>query len=380
MRGIRRNPGVNPAHRDDMRIGIIGDAIDAQSGGIHVYTSELVRALGALGGSQEYILVRERRAPPIPGIRQVVIPNLRAGMVFAAFRLLVVVPLVLRWYRVDAVVESAHFGPFNLPRRIRRVTVIHDLTPVLFPHQHQYVSQRLQRLFLRRVLLRADLILSNSNHTTTDIRRYEPRVADRIKTIHLGTPRGLGQVAASPVKLGGRPYWLSVGTIEPRKNLVRLLDAYRCFREETGAMVMLVIVGQRGWKSAPFFEALSQHPYRSDIHLPGYVSREELAALYSHSLGLLYVSTYEGFGLPVLEAFSYGCPVICSEVASLPEVGGPVARYVDPMDPASIAGAMTELYREPAGVTSALKQAAKARAAAFSWERYARELVTALRE
>ncbi len=362
-----------------MRIGIIGDAIDAQSGGIHIYTVELVRALAELAGDDEYILVRERHEPRIPGVRQVVIPNLRIGLVFAAFRLLVLVPLVLRWHRVDAVVEPAHFGPFNLPRRIRRITVIHDLTPVLFPHHHQYVSQRLQRLFLRRILRRADLVLSNSNHTTADIRRFEPQVSDRIKTLHLGTPGGLAPVAARPADMEEHAYWLSVGTIEPRKNLVRLLEAYRRFREETGAQVKLVVVGRRGWKAAAFFEALARHPYRADIELPGYVTRETLASLYSHSLGLLYVSEYEGFGLPVLEAFSCGCPVICSQVASLPEVGGPVARYVDPLDPASIAGGMADLYRASPGAVAAVRAAAIERAATFSWGTYARECMAALR-
>lgn len=357
-----------------MRIAIIADPIDNQRGGVHVYTRELVQHLLRQPGEHEWFLVRERFDPDLQGARQIVIPNIRIGLGLAALRLFLLVPLVLWWHKVDVVFEPAHFGPFNLPRRIRRVTMIHDLTPLLFPHYHRYHSQLLQKIFLPGILRRASLILANSKHTASDIRRHFPAVSDRIATIPLGSdpvfrPTPEPELLTA-LQLPG-PYWLAVGTIEPRKNLVRLLEAYRLYRESDRPFTALVIVGQRGWKAEPFYEALASHPFREDILLTGYVSDEQLAALYSHALALVYPSEYEGFGLPVLEAMACGCPVICSDRSSLPEVGGEVARYVDPMDTPALVRAMDEIAGLDASGRDALKARCLRRAAGFGWEEHA---------
>lgn len=365
-----------------MKIAIIADPIDNQKGGIHVFTRELVRALLAADSENEYILIREKRGPVIDGARQLVIPNNRTGLGLAALRLFFIVPLVLWWHKVDAVLEPAHFGPFNLPRRIKRITAIHDLTPLLFSHYHRYHSQLLQKVFLKGILRKASLILSNSKHTTNDLKAHFPFTAPKIATIHLGHEPGFSPRASRAIldALGvHRPYWLSVGTIEPRKNLVRLLEAYRIFRSEVQEEVFLLIVGQKGWKSEAFFEALEQHPYRADIRLTGFVSDEGLAELYSHAVGLAYPSEYEGFGLPVLEAFACGCPVVCSETSSLPEVGGEVAWYANPYDEKDIAQQLIAMYRLPGEARRQLKQAALRRASAFTWEKYAAECLRAFR-
>lgn len=365
-----------------MKIAILADPIDNQKGGIHVFTRELVRVLLATDQENEYILVREKRDPALQGVEQIIIPNNRIGLGLAALRLFFIVPLVLWWHRVDAVLEPAHFGPFNLPRRIKRITAIHDLTPILFSHYHRFHSQLLQKIFLKGILRRASLILSNSRHTTRDLEEHYPFTANKIATIHLGPEPGF-QPATGRQFLEqqniSHSYWLSVGTIEPRKNLVRLLEAYRIFREQSEEQVLLMIVGQRGWKSEAFFEALESHPFRADILLTGFVADSALAELYTHSIGLVYPSEYEGFGLPVLEAFACGCPVVCSNVSSLPEVGGEVARYVEPYNTDSIAQQMIALYRLSAVERQGLKEAALRRAAEFSWERYAANCIEAFR-
>jgi glycosyltransferase involved in cell wall biosynthesis len=365
-----------------MRIAIIADPIDNQKGGIHVYTREMVRALLENDRENEYILLREKHDPELAGVRQIVIPNIRVGMGLAALRLFFIVPLILWWNKVDAVLEPAHFGPFNLPRHIKRITAIHDLTPILFPQYHRWHSQLLQKLFLQSILRRASLILSNSRHTTRDLEQHYPFTQGRIATIHLGPQPGFQPqrsrdfLEAQHIR---QAYWLAVGTIEPRKNLVRLLAAYRLFRERTAESAPLVIVGQRGWKAEAFYEALEAHPFREDILLVGFVPDQALAELYSHAIGLVYPSEYEGFGLPVLEALACGCPVICSAVSSLPEVGGELAYYVDPYDVESIAQQMMALHALPAPARADLKAAAAAWAAGFSWQRYARECVEAFK-
>lgn len=364
-----------------MKIAIIADPIDNQKGGVHVYTRELVNALLANPGKHSFLLIRERKDPELTGAQQVAIPNIRIGLGLAALRLFFLVPLVLRWHRVDAVLEPAHFGPFNLPGRIKRITMIHDLTPLRFPQYHRFHSQLLQRIFLKGILKRAHLVLANSWHTASDIEAYFPFTRGKVRAIHLGCDPSFRENPdrSIPDRLDvGPTYWLNVGTIEPRKNLSRLLEAYRQFREGHPERIPLVITGQRGWKADTFYEALEAHPNKDDIILTGYVSDEALSMLYSHALGLIYPSEYEGFGLPVLEAMSCGCPVICSSVSSLPEVGGEAALYCDPMDASTIERRMEEIYGMTESERRSMKENSLLQASRFSWKGHAAELVAVL--
>ncbi len=360
------------------RVAIIADPIDNQKGGVHVYTRELVSGLKPYSEYIDIILIRERFDPDLTEFRQIVIPNVRIGLGLAALRLFFIVPIVLWWNRVDVVVEPAHFGPFNLPSGIKRVTVIHDLTPLLFPQYHRYHSQLLQKIFLKGILRRASLIVANSDYTASDIDRVFPFTQGKVVAIHLGFEPGMKPVGNEKFidhLVGKKRFWLAVGTIEPRKNLHRLLTAYQQFRASTLVCIPLVIVGERGWKADSFFEALAHHPFKSDIHLTGYVTQDQLIELYSQAIGLVYPSEYEGFGLPVLEAFACACPVICSRVSSLPEVGGDIAWYVDPFDEADLADQMERLYQLPDDDRMRLKQKCLDRSVLFNWDIHAREFV-----
>ncbi len=367
-----------------MKVAIIADPIDNQKGGIHVYTRELVRALAAHGREHEYLIVRERHDPELRAMEQLPIPNFRFGLGLSALRLFFYVPWVLRKHQVDAVLEPAHFGPFNLPARIRRITMMHDLTPILFPQYHNWHSQQLQRWFLPGILKRAALVLSNSQNTERDLHQHYPQTRGKVKTILLGADHLQRQRTESRAYLDeiglAQPYLLSVGTIEPRKNLVRLLEAYTSFRQAVPQAVRLVIAGQRGWKSEAFFEALQRHPYQKDILLPGFVPDAGLTELYSHALGMVYPSEYEGFGFPVLEAYSCGCPVVCADNSSLPEVGGKWAFYHDAHDSSSLAQALLRFYQSPASKRLELQHALSAWASRFTWAGYVKELEQALTE
>lgn len=364
-----------------MKIAIIADPIDNQKGGVHVYTKEVVNGLIAAHSHHTFMLVRERKDLSLLNVKQIVIPNIRIGLGLAALRLFIIVPLVLWWNKVDAVFEPAHFGPFNLPRRIRRITMIHDLTPFLFPHYHRFHSQILQKIFLPGILRRANVILANSVHTAKDILRFFPDTRSKVVPILLGCDPIFKPMPASQfLEEAGihKPYWLAVGTIEPRKNLVRLLDAFAQWRKINDNNGQLVIVGQKGWRSEAFYEALEKHPYTSSIVLTGYVSDESLAVLYTHAVGLIYPSEYEGFGLPVLEALNCGCPVICSGVSSLPEVGGSAVLYVDPLDISNIVTQMTTLFSLSEEERNHKISASLAQAAKFRWSNHVQTLLKIL--
>ncbi|MCG8327581.1 MAG: glycosyltransferase family 4 protein [Chitinophagales bacterium] len=360
-----------------MKVAIIADPIDNQKGGIHVYTRELVKALATHSQHHEYLLLRERIDPDLEGIEQIAVPNFRWGLGIAALRQFFAVPWILARKGVDAVLEPAHFGPFNLPKRIHRITMMHDLTPILFPQYHNWHSQQLQKIFLPGILRRAKLVLSNSQNTTRDLHQHYPQTKNKTATILLGVDHIQRERTRQRTFLNQKeiqsPYWLSVGTIEPRKNLVRLLEAYRLFRDKHNEKTLLLIVGQKGWKSESFFEALEQHPYREDIILPGFVPDEALTELYSHALALIYPSEYEGFGFPVLEAYGCGCPVVCADNSSLPEVGGKWAFYHDAYDAHSIYQAMQSLSNLSDTQRHQLQLEVIKWADSFTWKKYVEE-------
>jgi glycosyltransferase involved in cell wall biosynthesis len=161
-------------------------------------------------------------------------------------------------------------------------------------------------------------------------------------------------------------FWLSVGTIEPRKNHARLLDAYRILKSKSGSAMPLVLAGGKGWLMERFDTLTAGLEPNRDVVLPGYVSDSELQWLFRNCFGFVYPSLFEGFGMPVLEALSCGAPVLCSDTTSLPEAAGPGAILFDPLDSNGIAAAMERLLKEDASRT-ALKATGFEHAKRFSW-------------
>ncbi|MBX2877805.1 MAG: glycosyltransferase family 4 protein [Saprospiraceae bacterium] len=356
-----------------MKIAILADPLDNQNAGVHSYTKGMVEALVDFDNENEYLLIRQQKDSTLPErIRQITVPNFTYLPGFASFRLFFIIPMLLRWHRVDIVLEPAHFGPFNLPRSVKRITVIHDLTPLMFPHYHPWIGGLLQRLFLKRILQKTDLILAVSKNTADDLATTFPFTTDKTSVIYPGRDPFFRPEFSDAVlrkwKLSA-PYFLCVGTIEPRKNLLLLLKAYQQFRIKHKDRVMLLLVGGRGWKYEVFYEELAVHPFREDILLTGYVEKQDLPALYTHALATIYPSYYEGFGLPVLEAMTCGGVVISSDQASLPEVAGDAALYFHPEDVKGLLQHMlTITQRKDLG--EEIRNQSLQQAAGFSWEAY----------
>jgi glycosyltransferase involved in cell wall biosynthesis len=362
-----------------MTIAIIADPLDNQRAGVHVYVRELVRELADYEGPHTFLLIREK-ADPALDLRQIEVANIHAPVGYASLRLFVLIPRLLTKLEVDVVFEPAHFGPFNLPRNIRRVTMIHDLTPILFPEHHRFHSRLLQQLFLKRILRRTDLVLTNSLHTSSDVERVYPFTKGKVTTIHLGRDESFrpdaGQEFRQTYDLD-HPYFLYVGTVEPRKNLLLLLEAYQAFRERHPSPTPLVIVGQKGWKSQSFYDAVAAHPYQENIRLTGFVEQRLLPQAYTSALALVYPSIYEGFGFPVLEALACGTNVVCPANSSLPEVGGELAYYYPTHDAAALTNRLLEVAQGGPEVDQRAA-AGPAWAADFSWRTYAANFVRAV--
>nr|MBS0037461.1 glycosyltransferase family 4 protein [Saprospiraceae bacterium] len=359
-----------------MRVAVIADPLDNQNAGVHVYTREMIRSMIASNPGHELILIREKKDPKIKGVRQIGVWNTRLPIGFASLRLFILIPLILRWHRVDAVIEPAHFGPFNLPASVKRITVIHDLTPVLFPGLHRWHSQLLQRLFLKGIMRNADLIVANSEHTKRDICNYAPEVCEKVVRIYPSTAEGPVKFSEAVLKQYGirPPYFLTVGTVEPRKNHAWILDAFEEFKSREMSNCQLVISGGRGWKSNSFFEKMENHPFRKDIVYTGFVPDEHLPSIYHFSIAMLYPSQYEGFGLPVLEAIRWGTIPVVRKNSSLPEVAGPSAFYIrgeDAIEFGKLLGELSSLNKEERlKILRPLREFTEK----FSWDNFGMEL------
>ena len=297
--------------------------VDDQVAGIHRVASEVIRILDKIQHPElEFIIFRQKREKQILS-KQIVFPKLRIpGMSF--FRLFLIVPFISRLYKTNAVVEFAHFGPFNLPKRTRRITYIHDLTPILFHKFHVFNGWFLHELFLNRILKNADLIFADSQNTAKDLVKHYPVSRDKITVNYLGVSDQFSkkedQKLLSRYEVN-RPYFIYVGTIEPRKGIHTLLEAFEIFKKEDREDHDLLIIGSMGWKMDSFEKLIDNHPFKENIKYLGFVQLEELVAFYTMAKFLILPSRYEGFGLPIIEAMYCGTRSIVAKNSSLKEIG-----------------------------------------------------------
>lgn len=351
-------------------VAILADPLDDQNAGIHVYTREAIDAL--LQCDQfNYILIRQKKGIyDSQNVQEIVIPT-NQSLLDKFIRTFIKIPRLIKKLNPDIVIEPAHFGPFNIQKRIKRVTIIHDLTPIKFPHWHRLHSQLLQRFFLRGILKRASLVLTNSKNTLKDLNSHYPFTSEKSIMIYPGIDPSYS-VPEKEIGLKKEPFLLFTGTIEPRKNLITLLKAYQLFREQNKNKFKLIITGGKGWKSDEFYSELEQHPFFEDIELKGYVSKEELKELYKKATVFIYPSLYEGFGFPVAEAMNCGAPCIASQSSSLTEVGGDAVLYFNPEN-------VNELAQNILAITESEKLQkeliikGKIQANKFKWSNFAKE-------
>ena len=359
-----------------MKVAILADPLDNQNAGVHVYTREMISSLIENNSKHEILLIRQNFDPNLKGVKQIIVPARKFPPGAASMRLFFTIPKILRREKVDIVIEPAHFGPFNLPKKIKRVTVIHDLTPILFPQLHRWHSQILQRVFLKGILKNAHLILTNSENTKKDVEKTYPETQGKTVMIYPGISRNIRFENTNLLENYGikKPYFLSVGTIEPRKNHLLILETFTEFREKNSALTQLVITGGRGWKSEAFYKALESNPYAKDIILTGFVPDNHLPILNREALAMIYPSKYEGFGLPVLEAMAWGTIPITSSNSSLPEVGGDSAFYLKNEDSSEL----LKMMENTASLTPEQRKnridALKEHAFKFSWVHFGKIL------
>ncbi len=362
-----------------MKIAFLADTLDRQYAGIHIYTQHLIRALLDIDSQNEYYLVRpEAKGNFFPA--QDIVKPIYPFPGHQSLRLFWGIPRSLSKMGMDVVVEPAHFGPFNLPKHIKRITLIHDLTTIKMPEYHVLHSQLLQRIFLPRILRKADKIIVNSNYTKSDLIDYAPFAADKTDVIYAGKDAIFRpKKDKSALKALGidENYFLYVGTLEPRKNLNTLLQAYTQLRNSSEQSAQLVLVGKKAWKTKSLFRIYDSHPFKKDIVLTGYVDRNLLPVLMSHCLGFVYPSLYEGFGLPVLEAMACGAPVIVADNTSLREITGSAGLMFEALDVDLLSKYLYDVQQK-AELRNTLKLKSLKQAEKYSWDRSAKLFLNSL--
>jgi glycosyltransferase involved in cell wall biosynthesis len=283
----------------------------------------------------------------------------------------------------DVVHSNNFFCPPNL-RHARLVYTLHDLAFVDHP---EWTTEDNRVTCFTGVLaasVHADHVIAVSNATRDHFLRVFPHYpADRISVVHeasrFADGSTLSRRPAALKSMATSGFWLSVGTLEPRKNYGRLLRAYaRHVAQSESAALPLVIAGGKGWLVDALERQIDELSLRGRVLLLGYVDNAELAWLYDHCFAFVYVSTFEGFGLPVVEAMSFGAAVLVGNTTSLPEIVGSAGIMVDPLDHNQIAEAMQRIATDPA-YRSLLQSASLEQAKQFSWSTAATQVLNVYR-
>lgn len=363
-----------------MRIAIEYTPAVRQRAGIGRFTRDLIGALVRIDTANEYVLVVAGESPEEKFPSHVTVKRLpfseRAALI-SWHRLHLPLPITPFLGKVDLY----HGTNFLLPPlgSVPGVVTIHDLTFLVHP---EFADPGLASFLAREVprsLKAATAICADSAATKDDLVQRLGVDPSRVAVILGGvdprfTPTSdeeRGRIAAKyPVD---RPYLLALGTREPRKNLVGLLDAYDILRAR-GFAPRVLVAGPGGWREEGFASRLAGSSYKDDVISLGFVPDEDLPGLLSMAACFVYPSYYEGFGLPVLEALACGVPVVCGNRSSLLEVAGDVAVTVPPDQPAAIAEAIGRILTDE-HYASALRAAGPGQASLFQWETEARKLL-----
>ena len=303
------------------------------------------------------------------------------------------------WHRLQAPipadwltgpVDLFHSPDFVMPpvRAARSILTVHDLAFLLYPEcAHASLRAYLERTVPRSVQ-RADYVVADSENTRNDVICLLGVPPERVTVVPGGVDPAF-QPVTDPARLAAlrqtigldetTPYILFIGVIEPRKNLVGLIEAFDILKDRRPLPHKLVVAGRRGWLSDSTMERAERSKYRRDIVFTGFIPDGELPTLYSAAEAFAFPSHYEGFGLPVLEAMACGTPVVASRASSLPEIVGDAGMQVDPDDPERLASALELLALNPE-MRADFRARGLERASTFTWDAAAKVMLDVYRK
>lgn len=367
-----------------MRIGIdISVLNDKQKTGVGVYTYNLVKALLEQNRKDQFILFGISTFQTYDFLKNIEFkkyPNVELKIFklpAQLFRKAFLLWQKLNWPKIENFIGPVDiFHSFNwyLPpqKKGKVVVTVFDMTAKLFPEIHQRKTVQLDNIRLQRIKKSADMVIAISESSKKDYLHFDP--LKKVEVIYPGASDiffkkiDRSKIKEVLTKYGlNSSYILSVGTLEPRKNIKRLINAYL----QSNLTEKLVLVGSWGWEGAELAQIIKKNADK--IICTGFVADEDLPFIYSQAVCFAYPSLYEGFGIPVLEAMTSGVAVITSKISSLPEVGGDAVYYVDPLDESDIKDALIKVVKNEKVREELIKKGAT-QARTFSWEASAKKL------
>jgi len=380
-----------------IKIVIDATPVEPKPSGVGLYVSNLIRSLNYLQEQNNFQLGIAYQ----PGFKNWLRGNLSFPNSLADYSNVCLLPIPVRVSNFLSLASPIIFQSFFEPclkypniihgtnysvypcKKSRKVMNIYDLTFIKYPEYIDSVVEKYTKL-VKQCLQWTDLVITISESSKKDIVELLGVDHNRIYVTPLASryyPDYISDELATKLQLASsydfsKPYLLFVSTIEPRKNIISLIEAFNILKTKYKIEHQLVLIGQKGWRYEQIFAAIEDSPWVSQVHHLNYLSDEIVALFYSKADAFVYPSYYEGFGLPVLEAMTLGAPVITSNSSSLPEVAGDAALLVDPNDPTSLADAILKVIGDRQ-FRSELVQKGKERAKLFSWERTANETLNA---
>lgn len=367
------------------RIGIDYTPAFEQGGGIGRYVRELTAAL--MRNSQAADIdcalfvagARQSQLPALGNPRFTWKPNRLTNKTWLRLWHRASLPLPIE--ALIGQVDLYHATDFVLPpTRARALLTVHDLSFVRVPEAASPNLRAFLNAVVPKSVARAHHILADSAATKNDLITFYRTPPEKITVLYSGVDDSFQRVTNAETlahvrrkyHLPDRPFILSVGTVQPRKNYARLVEAVSLLRARA-IDIDLVIVGGRGWLQDGIYQSVDQFGLAEHVHFAGFADDADLPAIYSAAHAMALPSLYEGFGLPILEAFACGTPVLTSNVSSLPEVAGEAALLVSPVEIDALVSALARLI-EDSPLRQLLIERGLARAREFTWDGAARQL------
>ncbi|MBN1233528.1 MAG: glycosyltransferase family 4 protein [Candidatus Coatesbacteria bacterium] len=361
-----------------MRIGIATVSEAKRMGGIATYIRELLPHFALQATQHEFFVFRNTeyalKIPKADNMHDITFKfNINSPSIRRLYEQLVF-PFLIKKYNLDLLHSIDNVIPFLYSGN--QVVTIHDVTLFNTPDRFTKLKTLYLKNFVRRTVKKVDHIITISSSTKSDLIKYTNADESKITVIYESANHNPPCSATNlqTIYKVKKPYFIFIGTLEPGKNLMRMMRAFAQARKEANLPHKFVIVGGTGWKFEGILEEAKSLNLCDDIIFTKYVPLEDLTLLLKESFALLFASLYEGFGLPMVEAFEAGIPVLTSNISAMPEVAGNAALLVDPYDVNAIKEGIIRLARD-ADLRKSLIARGKERRKMFSWSQCAFETI-----
>jgi len=281
------------------------------------------------------------------------------------------IPRILKKHKVDLFLSPDSY--LSLRTSIPSITVIHDLNFEYYPQDLLFFARLYNKKMFPRFAHKAERIISVSEYSKEDIHKLYGIEKTKIDVVYNASKESFRALAADEMTdvrqkySGGDPYFVYVGALNPRKNLVNLLKAFDTLCENTNSNVRMIVVGNKMYRTQAIDDTYKAMKHKDKVVFLGHMKTQELNRIYGAALALCYVSYFEGFGIPIVEAFRSHCPVITSNVTSMPEVAGDAALLVDPFSVDEIADAMQQILNSNELRNDLIEKACQ-QVKKFSWD------------